>query len=223
MQHFSDRLAKAIRARRSVVCVGSTPCSTACRRSCARSTARGRRGRRGFGRGRLLPGVLRRDHRGRGRRRRPVKPQAAFFEQYGAPGWRALAEVVPAPRARAAGDRRRKRGDIASTGRPTPAAFGGAPGSRRGPRPRRRRGDRQPVPRRRLPDAVLEHCAAGRGVFVLTRTSNPGAALLQEKEVDGRPLYLRVADLVAGSARARRGRTATATWARSPERPIPVR
>ncbi len=36
----------------------------------------------------------------------------------------------------------------------------------------------------------------GRGVFVLTRTSNPGASLLQEVEVDGRPLFLRVADLV---------------------------
>ena len=32
-------------------------------------------------------------------------------------------------------------------------------------------------------------------MFVLTRTSNPGAALLQEREVDGRPLYLHVADL----------------------------
>ena len=32
---------------------------------------------------------------------------------------------------------------------------------------------------------------------MLTRTSNPGARLLQERDVDGRPLYLHVADLVA--------------------------
>ena len=43
---------------------------------------------------------------------------------------------------------------------------------------------------------LVAHCADSKGVFVLTRTSNPGAALLQEREVDGRPLYLRVAELV---------------------------
>ncbi len=42
----------------------------------------------------------------------------------------------------------------------------------------------------------MRHCADGKGVFVLTRTSNPGAALLQEREVEGRPLYLHVAELV---------------------------
>jgi orotidine-5'-phosphate decarboxylase len=46
-------------------------------------------------------------------------------------------------------------------------------------------------------EPLVAHCADGRGVFVLTRTSNPGAALLQEREVEGRPLYLHVADLVA--------------------------
>ena len=32
-------------------------------------------------------------------------------------------------------------------------------------------------------------------MFVLTRTSNPGAALLQERDVEGRPLYVLVAEL----------------------------
>jgi orotidine-5'-phosphate decarboxylase len=46
-------------------------------------------------------------------------------------------------------------------------------------------------------EPFVARCADGKGVFVLTRTSNPGAALLQERESGGRPLYLRVAELVA--------------------------
>ena len=42
-----------------------------------------------------------------------------------------------------------------------------------------------------------DYCAQGKGVFVLTRTSNPGARLLQERISEGRALYLHVADLVA--------------------------
>ena len=39
--------------------------------------------------------------------------------------------------------------------------------------------------------------AAGKGVFVLVRTSNPGGAEIQELPLaDGRPLYLHMADLV---------------------------
>ncbi|MGE4335106.1 MAG: orotidine-5'-phosphate decarboxylase [Pigmentiphaga sp.] len=37
-----------------------------------------------------------------------------------------------------------------------------------------------------------------RGVFVLCRTSNPGGSDLQFLEIEGDPLYLRVAELVAG-------------------------
>src|SRR5205823_1761624 len=38
--------------------------------------------------------------------------------------------------------------------------------------------------------------AAGRGVFVLVRTSNPGAGLFQNLVCDGKPLYRHVADEV---------------------------
>jgi orotidine-5'-phosphate decarboxylase len=38
---------------------------------------------------------------------------------------------------------------------------------------------------------------AGRGVFVLVRTSNPGAGLFQDLSCDGRPLYSHVAEMVA--------------------------
>ena len=92
-----------------------------------------------------------------------------------------------------------KRGDIASTGAAyARAAFGGAPGFG-GPvagagadavTASPYLGDDSLAP-------LVEHCASGKGVFVLTRTSNPGAALLQERESGGQPLYLHVADLVA--------------------------
>jgi orotidine-5'-phosphate decarboxylase len=39
--------------------------------------------------------------------------------------------------------------------------------------------------------------AAGRGVFVLVRTSNPGAGLFQDLVCDGKPVYRHVADAVA--------------------------
>jgi orotidine-5'-phosphate decarboxylase len=42
-------------------------------------------------------------------------------------------------------------------------------------------------------DSVEEYLAhAGRGIYVLARTSNPGAADFQDIVVDGEPLYLRV-------------------------------
>src|SRR5450756_1220374 len=92
-----------------------------------------------------------------------------------------------------------KRGDIASTGAAYGrAAFGGAPGFAA---PVAGLGADALTASPYLGGDSLEplvaHCADGKGVFVLTRTSNPGAALLQEREVEGRPLYVRVAELVA--------------------------
>jgi len=201
MQHFSDNLARSIRARRSVVCVGLDPMLE------------------------RLPPELVEKYRGRvselgdegavaacfvefcteiiaavADAAACVKPQAAFFEQYGAAGWEALAAVIHAAREHELPvilDV--KRGDIASTGAAYGrAAFGGAPGLLA---PARGLGADALTASPYLGDdslePLVEHCAAGKGVFVLTRTSNPGAALLQEKSVDGRPLYLHVADLVA--------------------------
>lgn len=47
-------------------------------------------------------------------------------------------------------------------------------------------------------DSVVPYFAHGGGVIALCRTSNPGGDDLQALDVDGRPLYLRVADMVAG-------------------------
>ena len=43
--------------------------------------------------------------------------------------------------------------------------------------------------------------AAGRGVFILVRTSNPGAGQFQDLICDGRPLYRHVAAAVGAWAR----------------------
>jgi orotidine-5'-phosphate decarboxylase len=113
------------------------------------------------------------------------KPNAAFWEQYGADGWRALAELrglVPrdVPVLLDA-----KRGDIGSTMHAyARAAFETLD-----------------------MDAVTANPYLGadslqeltryqdRGVYVVCRTSNPGAADLQHLDAGGRPLYLRVAEL----------------------------
>ncbi len=128
--HFSDRLAAAILARRSVVCVGLDPdlermppelvakyapqvpdlgveqAASACIQEFCSGIID------------AVAGVA-----------ACVKPQAAFFEQYGAAGWQALAAVV-----RCAQSYELpvivdvKRGDISSTGRAyAQALFGGAP------------------------------------------------------------------------------------------------
>jgi orotidine-5'-phosphate decarboxylase len=207
--HFSDRLADSIRARRSVVCVGLDP-----------SLDR-------------LPADLRDKHAAQAREigaaaavaacfeefaggiiaavcdaAAAVKPQAAFFEQYGADGWRALAAVV-----RCAHDHDLpvivdvKRNDIAATASAYAAAlFGGAAGL--GAESAGLGADAATVNPYLGEDSLqpfVDRCAEGKGIFVLARTSNPGAALLQEKEVDGRPLFLHVCESIARLGAGQRG------------------
>ena len=119
-----------------------------------------------------------------------VKPNVAFFEAYGADGFRAYEEVCRLAREHGllvVGDV--KRGDIGST------AEAYAEGHFR------------------LADSLTLHpylggdsvapflmwcprAGGGRGVFVLVRTSNPGARDLQDLEIDGEPLCDRVARTV---------------------------
>ncbi len=117
------------------------------------------------------------------------KPNAAFFDIYGADGWQALQEVIAAvhdvglPVVLDA-----KRGDIASTARAyAQAAF------------ERLAADALTVNPYLGRDAVQPFLSeAEKGVFLLAKTSNPGGADLQDVgvvEEDGRPLYLRVARL----------------------------
>ena len=201
MTHFSDRLADAVRTRRSVVCVGLDPTlegmPAELRSKYAAQAA-------GAGDDEAVAACFQEFCTGIidavAGEAACVKPQAAFFEQYGAPGWRALTAVIHCARGYGLPvilDV--KRGDIASTGAAyARAAFGGAPGFT-GPvagagadavTASPYLGDDSLAP-------LVEHCASGKGVFVLTRTSNPGASLLQERESGGKPMYLHVADLVA--------------------------
>ena len=130
-----------------------------------------------------------------------VKPQAAFFELAGVTGMAAL--QVTLRRAKELGfvtvlDA--KRGDIASTATAyADAAFGGCAI------------DGQTFPvwdadaltvnpylgRDAVEPFLSAARKAGRGVFVLVRTSNPGAGLFQDLVCDGRPVYRHVAEEVA--------------------------
>ena len=200
MQHFSDRLATAIRTRRSVVCVGLDPILERMPRELVekyrpQAAELGEEAAVAACFQEFCSGVI----DAVADVAACVKPQAAFFEQYGAAGWRALGAVI-----RCAHEYDLpvildvKRGDIASTGAAYGhAAFGGAAGFAG---PAAGIGADAITASPYLGDdslqPLVDHCASGHGVFILTRTSNPGASLLQEVEVDGRPLFLRVADLV---------------------------
>ena len=134
MQHFSDRLATAIRARRSVVCVGLDP---ALERMPPALVEKYRPQAAELGEDAAVAACFEEFCSGVidavADVAACVKPQAAFFEQYGAAGWRALGAVI-----RCAHEYELpvildvKRGDIASTGAAYGrAAFGGAPASPR--------------------------------------------------------------------------------------------
>jgi orotidine-5'-phosphate decarboxylase len=125
-----------------------------------------------------------------------VKPQSAFFEALGADGVRALEEVCDY--ARSIGllvivDA--KRGDIGSTARAYAEAFL-EPRDGAGPL-----GDAVTANTFLGHDGCEPFVAAcrrhGTGVFFLVRTSNPGAADVQDATLlDGRPLWHHIAELV---------------------------
>jgi orotidine-5'-phosphate decarboxylase len=128
-----------------------------------------------------------------------IKPQLAWFERLGAPGWAALAEVTQA--ARDAGllvlaDA--KRGDVDITATAYAAAFMGSTETPFGTvsglgadaltvNPLLGADSLEPF--------VRVARDAGAGLFILARTSNPGAADLQDRELAGART---VSDLVAG-------------------------
>jgi orotidine-5'-phosphate decarboxylase len=133
-----------------------------------------------------------------------VKPQLACFERLGAPGWAALADVCEA--ARDAGllvVADGKRGDVPVTATAyaqalvgeTPTPWGpvaglGADAFTANPL---LGGDA-------LDPLVDGAAAAGAGVFALVRTSNPGAADVEDLPAPDRPLHERLAELVDGLA-----------------------
>ncbi|MBK7949917.1 MAG: orotidine-5'-phosphate decarboxylase [Deltaproteobacteria bacterium] len=131
-----------------------------------------------------------------------VKPQIAFFEQLGWRGMRALERLCE--RARRAGllvllDA--KRGDIGSTAEGYAAAYLGAEAAIAA--------DALTVNPYLGFDTLAPFVAAakanGRGLFVLVKTSNPGSGDLQDREIEGEPLFGLVARGLAASAETLRG------------------
>ncbi len=129
-----------------------------------------------------------------------VKPQLACFERLGAPGWAALADVCAA--AQEAGllvIADGKRGDVPVTATAYAQALVGETPTPWGPvaglgadaftaNPLLGADALEPL--------VAAAAAAGAGVFALVRTSNPGAADLQDQPTPERPLHERLAALV---------------------------
>lgn len=126
-----------------------------------------------------------------------VKPQAAFFEQFGPAGCQVLQNVIR--KARDSGlivicDA--KRGDIGSTaeayanaylaGADANAAIWAADCLTVNPY----------LGKDTLEPFVRVAIERGAGIYVLVRTSNPGAATFQDRETNGQKLYQRVAEVV---------------------------
>jgi uridine monophosphate synthetase len=114
------------------------------------------------------------------------KPNAAFFEAYGPAGWAALAEVIAAVPAGIPVILDAKRGDIASTAEAyARSAFEQLGATAITLNPYLGRDSLEPFVR-----------DPARGVFLLCKTSNPGAGDLQDLRLaDGEMVYERVAAL----------------------------
>jgi len=138
-----------------------------------------------------------------------VKPQAAFFEQYGAPGVAVLARVIR--RAREAGlvvicDV--KRGDIGSTAEAYAAAYLAGADPDAAPFAADALTVNPYLGSDSLEPFVTAATSRGGGLYVLVRTSNPGAGTLQDLVAEDRPVYRHTAELVrelAGSSMGESG------------------
>ena len=126
-----------------------------------------------------------------------VKPQLACFERLGAPGWAALAEVVAL--ARAAGllvIADGKRGDVPISAAAYAQALAGTTPTLAGDVAGLGVDAFTANPLLGV-DALEPLVASGAGVFVLVRTSNPGAADVQDRELaGGERVWERLARLV---------------------------
>jgi orotidine-5'-phosphate decarboxylase len=131
-----------------------------------------------------------------------VKPQLACFERLGAPGWGALAEVCEA--ASAAGllvIADGKRGDVPVTAAAYAQALVGETPTPWGPVAGLGADafTANPLLGADALEPLVEAAAsAGAGVFVLVRTSNPGAADVQDRPAPDQPLHEHLAELVDG-------------------------
>lgn len=127
-----------------------------------------------------------------------VKPQAAFFEQYGPEGMKTLAGLV-----RYAQEKGLvvildgKRNDIGSTASAYAAGMlgrGASPWSADALTVSPYLGDDSIAP------FIETARKKGAGVFILVKTSNPGGKTFQDLVADGKPVYRHVAEWVEGAS-----------------------
>ena len=206
MDHFADRLSAAVRAKGNALCVGLDP------------------------RWESLPLELRNRHdettlEGIARAYEEfcqrvleivapfvpvVKPQSAFFEACGPAGMIALQHVLqPAQRLGLITILDGKRNDIASTAAAyADAALAGMEfAGRLHPVWDADALTVNPYLGRDAVEPFLQSARrSGRGVFVLVRTSNPGAGQFQDLESGGKPLYVHVAEAVEAWSRENLGK-----------------
>jgi orotidine-5'-phosphate decarboxylase len=200
--HFADRLSAAIEAKQSCLVVGIDPVLDRLPEEVkARASGSGiaRAGAGGWTADRAASALTlfaEEVIRAAASSAVAVKPNCAFFERYGSPGWEALRETCRL--AKAVGlltivDA--KRSDLESTAEAyADALLGELPGTIG------RNADAVTVNPYLGTDGLRPFIARaaklGKGLFVLVRTSNPSAAEIQDLDSGGRPIYLKVADLV---------------------------
>jgi orotidine-5'-phosphate decarboxylase len=195
--HFADRLAALVEERRSQVVLGLDPDPAAL---WPVGVEAGAAGDPAEAAGLAVRAHCRAAIEAAGPECVAVKLQLACFERLGASGWAAAAATVAAAREHgllAIADG--KRGDVPVTARAYAQALVGETPSPFGPveglgvdaftaNPLLGRDSLEP-----LVDAAVE---AGAGCFMLVRTSNPGAADVQDLPAPTRPLHERLAAMV---------------------------
>lgn len=185
---FLTRLANASRARDSILCIGLDP-------EPDRIPERLGRGPQAAIR------FLRRIIRATAEQACAYKPNLAFFERYGPAGTDLLALTLQAVPADVPVILDGKRGDVPNTAVAYAEALFG-----------RWRADAVTVAPYVGLDGIAPFCDEGYA-FVLARTSNPGAADVQDLSVDGRPLFEHVVErCVARFAADRCGFVVGATY-----------
>jgi len=135
-----------------------------------------------------------------------VKPQAAFFEQYGPAGVAVLGRVIR--QARKAGllvicDG--KRGDIGSTAEAYAFAYLAGADPDAAPFAADALTVNPYLGADTLEPFVETAATRGGGLYVLVRTSNPGAGTFQDLLADGQPVYRHAARMVQELARSSMG------------------
>lgn len=126
-----------------------------------------------------------------------VKPQAAFFEEYGPDGCLALARVMRYARAQGLiviADA--KRGDIGTTAEAYARAYLAGVDSQAAPWSADALTVNPYLGTDTLEPFVKVAKERGAGIYVLVKTSNPGAATFQDRRTEGQTLFGRVAEVV---------------------------